>query len=423
MNSKLTRGAFVKSGAAIVAMPAIVTRPGWAATGPIKIGAVEPLTGPAQLYGKQDVMGLEFAIEKINKAGGLFGRELKSVVADYESKNDLGTRRARELLLDEKVDTISAFGGAVALVCSQLAAQQKKLFVTPQAVPAELAESAFQPTTFMCSMSTASFARAMAYVAAKSPLKRVYQFQPDNANGRTCAEFFRRRFNEIKRPDQEIVAEEFFPTFNVSDFSPYVTKIDSGGPGLVISVAYGSDIRNLIAQGHSLGWKQKLLNWSLADPTMCRAVGDAIIGHIQVQQYMLTIQNPINDQFIKEWTARYQTDDLFLKYPEQSGGKIVATWLWYFDVLRKAGTVASEAVIAAFENSSFDSPFGKISMRACDHQVEAPAYYSEFRKSSDIPEALRFFGDAFPYLGAAELAPLEEVVVPQNEVNNPRCKA
>jgi branched-chain amino acid transport system substrate-binding protein len=418
-----SRRSFVKGAATLIASPAIIVRPGWANTGPIKIGTVDPLTGPAQLYGKQNVMSLQLAVDRVNKDGGLLGRQVQMVSADYEGKNDLGTRRIRELLLDEKVDAITTWAGAVALVASQLAAQQGKFFVTPQSVPLELAEGSFQPTTFMCSLSMAELGRAKAVVAAKSPLNRIYQFHPDVANGHTCAESFRKKFNEIKRPEQEIVAEEFYPIFGVADFSPYVTKIDAGGPGLVVSIAYGGDLRNLLLQGHSLGWKQKVLSFALNDPNICHAVGDGAIGHISVQPYMLTIQNPLNQALIKEWTDKYHSDELALKFPEQAGARIVYTWLWFFDVLKRAGSLDPKSVIAAFENARFETPWGNVSMRACDHQVIAPAYYSEVLAAKDIPEGIRYFGDQFPYVGAPQMISADEVAVPAGEVNNPRCKA
>jgi branched-chain amino acid transport system substrate-binding protein len=418
-----TRRRFLKGAASALAIPAVLTRPGWAESAPIKIGAVDALTGPAQLYGKQNVMALRLAIDRVNKAGGLLGRQVVLVSADYEGKNDLATRRLRELLFDTKVDAVTTWGGASALVAAQLAAQQGKFFVTPQSVPIELAGQAFQPTTFMCSLSIAQIGRAMACVAAKSPLNNIYQFHPDAANGRSCAEAFRNMFNEIKRPEQKIVAEEYFPLLGVSDFSPYVTKIAATGPGLVPSIAYGGDLRNLLLQGHSLGWGQKILSFALNDPNICRAVGDGAVGHVSVQPYMLTIDNPLNAQLIKEWVAAYQVDDLYLKYPEQAGAREVYTWLWFFDAVRKAGTLEKDAVIAAFENSRFDTPWGEVSMRACDHQVIAPAYCAEVLAARDIPDSIRYFGDQFPYIGAPQAISAEQVSVPTADVNNPRCRS
>lgn len=423
MNLKSTRRTFLKGVGAAVFAPAIITRPGWAQTGPIKIGAVEPMTGPAQLYGQQDVWAIQLAADRINAAGGLLGRQVEVIVADYESKTDLGARRVRDVLLDDKVDAVHTFAGAVALVCSQVAAQAGKFFVTGNSVPAELAEANFEPTTFMCSLPATSVARAMAYVAARSPHNRIYQFHPDLASGHTVGETFRALFDKLKRPEQEIVAEEYFPPFSITDFSPYVTKIDAGGPGAVVSYSYGGDLRNLLQQGHALGWKQQLINFALNDPNICKAVGDAAIGAISVQPYMLTVDNPINTALIKEWTDKYKTDELYLKFPEQAGARIVNTWSWFFDVVKKAGSLEKEAVIAAFENSTVSSPWGELTMRACDHQVVAPAFYSEIRKATDIPESIRYFGNDIPYVGPAELIPADVVTIPQAEMKNPRCKA
>lgn len=424
MEKNITRRLFTKSAVAALAMPAIITRPGWAQTGPIKIGSVQPMTGSAQLFGKQNVMGLELVIERFNKAGGVFGRELAPVVADYEGKTDLGSRRARELLLDEKVDAIECFGGAIAIVCSQLAAQTGKIFVTPQAVPTELTEQSFERTSFFASLSSLSFGRMMAYVASQHPFTRIAQFHSDTANGHAIADSFRKRFAEIKRPDQEIVSEEFFPAFTISDFSPYVTKLDSGGEGLIISTAFGPDLRNLLVAGRDLQWKQKLVNWALEDANIAKAVGDGMLGHIQVQQTMATGQNAATKALVADWTAKYKdVPDLHLKYPLMAAGKIVTCWDWFFNVLVKAGSLDKEAVIAAAEGFEIDSPSGKMFMRACDHQMGGPAAYGEFLRPAEIPEDIRFFGEEFPFAGPAKEIPAEHTLMPQSEVNNTRCKA
>jgi hypothetical protein len=38
-----------------------------------------------------------------------------------------------------------------------------------------------------------------------------------------------------------------------------------------------------------------------------------------------------------------------------------------------------------------------------------------------IPSAIRYFGDAFPYVGPATLIPREELTVPPEETGNARC--
>lgn len=420
MQGRLARRAFLK-GAALVA-PAIILRPGWAATGPIKFATVTPLTGPAAQYGQMEVMAMQFAADKVNSAGGLLGRDVKVVPMDFEYKNDLGVRRVREALLDEKADAITAWTGAVALVAAQAAAKEKKFFASPSSVPSEITGEQFQRTTYVGALSTANYGAAMASFAAKSGVKNIYLFNPDNANGHALADGFMKRFAQVARPDQRIVSEEYFPIFAISDFSPYITKLDANGPGLVVTMAYGADLRNLMQQGHSLDWRPKVLGWAVNDPGLCNAVREAAIGHYAVANAMLTCDTPLMNELIKEWTTKYdKVTDPQLKYPEGSAARTAYWWLWFMDVVKRAGSLDVDAVAKAFEGASFDTPWGLSTMRACDHQMVSPAWWAEVVKPSAIPEHLRFYGD-IPYTGKGMEIASNEIVPDLSDSTNPRCR-
>src|SRR5437879_6418479 len=82
---------------------------------PYKIGVLQPLSGVAAAGGKTALVGSMMAIDRINKSGGVNGRPLEAVVADYESKPDVGRRKAEKLVVEDKVDI--AEGGYLSNVC------------------------------------------------------------------------------------------------------------------------------------------------------------------------------------------------------------------------------------------------------------------------------------------------------------------
>src|SRR6516165_8625140 len=55
---------------------------------PYKIGTLQPLSGTAAAGGKTALIGTQMAVDRINKAGGINGRPIELIVADYESKPD-----------------------------------------------------------------------------------------------------------------------------------------------------------------------------------------------------------------------------------------------------------------------------------------------------------------------------------------------
>src|SRR5262249_23775138 len=82
---------------------------------PFKVGVPQPLSGTAAAGGKPALVGTQMAVDRINHAGGISGRPIELVIADYESKPDVGRRKAEKLVLEDKVDI--AEGGYLSNVC------------------------------------------------------------------------------------------------------------------------------------------------------------------------------------------------------------------------------------------------------------------------------------------------------------------
>jgi branched-chain amino acid transport system substrate-binding protein len=80
-------GALAMGGVLTAATP---LRYALAKSDPYKIGSIQPLSGGAAAIGKTALVGLQVAVERINKNGGILGREVKLIAEDDESKPDVG---------------------------------------------------------------------------------------------------------------------------------------------------------------------------------------------------------------------------------------------------------------------------------------------------------------------------------------------
>jgi len=81
------------------------------AADPIKIGSVLSVTGPAAFLGDPELKTLQLYIEKINKEGGVLGRQLQLVHYDDGTDASKANGFAKRLIDDDKVDVI--VGGTV----------------------------------------------------------------------------------------------------------------------------------------------------------------------------------------------------------------------------------------------------------------------------------------------------------------------
>src|SRR5213083_3041202 len=82
---------------------------------PYKIGTLQPLSGAGAAGGKTALVGLQMAVDRINKNKGINGRPVEIVVADDESKPDVGRRKTEKMLEEDKID--AHVGGFLSNIC------------------------------------------------------------------------------------------------------------------------------------------------------------------------------------------------------------------------------------------------------------------------------------------------------------------
>src|ERR1700755_2078420 len=83
---KLTRRDFAAGIAAGLAAPHIIGS-AWAQGATIKIGMCAPVTGPAAESGRYAIQGAKIALETVNKAGGILGKQAELVIEDDQTTN------------------------------------------------------------------------------------------------------------------------------------------------------------------------------------------------------------------------------------------------------------------------------------------------------------------------------------------------
>jgi branched-chain amino acid transport system substrate-binding protein len=83
---RLTRREFAAGIAAGVAAPYVITSAN-AQTSTIKFGMCAPVTGPAAESGRYAIQGAKIALESVNKAGGVLGKQVELVIEDDQTTN------------------------------------------------------------------------------------------------------------------------------------------------------------------------------------------------------------------------------------------------------------------------------------------------------------------------------------------------
>ena len=131
-SARLTRRRLLRLSAATSAVGLGATilpgpwRSAFGAAKPYKLGTVQPLTGVAAYGGKSSLVGVQMAVDQINKSGGIMGRPVELIVGDDESKPDTGRRAVEKLATEDGIDFhVGGFLSNICLACTPVWEEHK----------------------------------------------------------------------------------------------------------------------------------------------------------------------------------------------------------------------------------------------------------------------------------------------------------
>jgi branched-chain amino acid transport system substrate-binding protein len=242
---RIPRRSILKAGLATAALqitsPFIIKARG---DTPVKIGMVDPLTGVYAAIARGEVDGAQLAIEQVNKAGGILGRQVDLLIED--SANDVGTgvQKTRKLIERDEVDMI--FGdvnSGIAYAMSQVTAEKKKLHLVTGGHTDPITGKDCKWNVFRVCNSTTMDVNAIADTLIEKFGKKWYFLTPDYAYGHSVQAGFEKKLKERGGS----WAGDLIP-LGTPDYSAYLIKAKSNGPNVLIDLMAGADQVNTLKQ-------------------------------------------------------------------------------------------------------------------------------------------------------------------------------
>ena len=226
----------------LAALLSTISVPGAAlAQAPIKIGIVQGLTGPFEVYAKQMVAGFKLGLEY--GTGGKMevgGRKIELLIEDDQLKPDVAKQKATKLYADDKVDlVVGTTSSAAALAILPVAQEFKKVLVVEPAVADSITGEHWNRYIFRTGRSSGQDAAANALAVAK-PGVSIATIAQDYAFGRDGVAAYKA---EVLKHGAVIVHEEYTPR-DATDFTAPIQKIigalkDKPGPKYVFVIWAG----------------------------------------------------------------------------------------------------------------------------------------------------------------------------------------
>src|SRR5712692_9477347 len=291
------------AGAGALGATMLVPAPWQAAFGeakPYRIGTLQPLSGAAAAGGKTALVGTQMAVERINKSGGVNGRPIELIVADYESKPDVGRRKAEKLVIEDQIDAHEGgFLSNVCLACEPVFGENKIVNMIGVCLDTTL-------TTSKCSRYTfRTFDYAPAQAVAFAPYlvgklgKKWHIAYADYAWGQSTRDAYT---EEIKAAGGSVVETTGIP-LGTADMTPFLSKVTGSFDGF-FGIFFGANAVVLATQAYDLGLTRKYKfagDGAIAESTHLPALGHKIEGFIGINRYVPVLDPPLNTPHHKKF--------------------------------------------------------------------------------------------------------------------------
>ncbi|WP_042884651.1 branched-chain amino acid ABC transporter substrate-binding protein [Cupriavidus necator] len=374
---------------------------GASAQEPIRLGMIDGLSGPFANAGEAVVRNLRLAIERINARGGVKtaegARPLELVTFDSKGNVDESLIQLRALT-DKRIPFVlqgnsSAVAGALVSAINRHNARQPEsrvLFLNYSAVDPSLTNENCSFWHFRFDASADMRMQALTEVIRQDQsVRKVYLIAQDYSFGHQVSRSAREML-AARRPDIQLVGDEFHPIGKIKDFAPYIAKIKASGADAVITGNWGNDLTLMVKAAREGGLRAKFYTFygnGLGAPA---AMGDAGVGRVlAVAEWHPNVGGAASDAFYQQFRARYpEPRDDYVHLRMQMMVEMLAR------AIEQAGSTDAVKVARALENMRFVNDFHEATVRAEDHQVLQPLYVSVMERQGG---AVRFDNEGSGY--------------------------
>lgn len=306
----------------------------------IKVGEIASLTGKEAAFGQSSHKGTLLAIEELNAAGGLLGKQLELVTEDNQTKSGESATAARKLISRNKVVALlGEVASSRSLEIAPIAQASKIPMISPSSTNPTVTETGdyifrvcfidpFQGTVM------AKFAKDTLHAKKVATLTSV-----SSAYSVGLAKYFKETF---LADGGEISVEQKFSEGD-KDFKAQLTAIKAANVDAIFVPGYYTEAALITKQARELGLTIPLFGgdgWEA--PQLIEIGGAAIEGTYYSTHYSPENKTPAVVEFVKKFQARWDGE-----IPDAMAALGYDSALVLADAIKRAGSTEGAKIRAA----------------------------------------------------------------------------
>src|SRR6185503_10412116 len=329
----------------------------------VTFGASVQLTGPVANTGRYYKDAYDFAIEKINAAGGVKVGSTQQKIAlkllDNQSDVNLSVRQYTQLLTQDKVNfLLGPFASNFVLADSSIAEKASVPMVQGGGASDEIYTRGYKYIFGTLPAASDYFGSTIDAMAKLDPApKTVALLYADDSFDVSVAKGTR---DLLKKAGLKTVLDERYST-NASDFSALLSRIKSENADAVLVAGHETEVLNFIRQAKSLDVSPKLYSFTVGVPSadFRHALGKDANGASGMTAWLpsATLKDQWfgdAEEFARAWKTKFGYE------PDDHAASGVATGEALVNAIQAAGSTDPQKVRDALAKVSFDSLYGRV---------------------------------------------------------------
>ncbi len=352
-------------------------------TGPIKIGLLQSYTGPAGLFGEPTENAAQLAIDEINAAGGVLGRQLELVTGDDETNPQKANEVADRLVNQENVDIVIGMHSSASREAALpiIEAADKLYLYTPTYEGGACAENLFN----LGEVPNQQIQAAIPYLMEEFGGTTWYLIGNDYVWPRTSNEAAEAI---IEAAGGTVIGEVYVP-LGTAEFSSEITQIQDADPDHILQTLVGGD---------GIAFQKQLFDFGVTEDTQVLtllleefsglALGEAAEGVRSVFAYFNNLETGNNSAFIDSYRAAYGDE----APPMTSLSESVYEAIQLFAIgAENAGSLETAELVQGMSDISYDGPRGPVTLSGTSRHLDQHIYLGEINASGQF-EIINDFG-------------------------------
>ena len=346
----------------------------------VKVGLLHSLTGSMAISEKAVRDAEVLAIDEINAAGGVLGKQIVYVEEDGASEPSTFATKAEKLIDSEKVATV--FG------CWTSSSRKavKPVFEDYNALlwyPVQYEGMEQSPNiVYTGAAPNQQIVPAIEYLLDKG-YKKFFLLGSDYVFPRTANMIITA---QVKAAGGEVVGEEY-ADMDQTDFAAIISKIEAAQPEIIINTLNGTgnvSFFKQMAEKNYTSAEYPTMSFSIAEEEVATIGADILKGHMVSWNYYETTDTPENKAFVEAYKAKFGETRVTSDPAEAAYD---AVYLWKA-ACEKAGSFDVDAVKEAISGGdiSFNAPEGTVNINGTNQHLTKPVRIGEIRDDGLIYE-------------------------------------